>query len=167
LNASDNTEKESGTEQHKGIEITAAGKVIQDLSLFGGFTILDAHVVNVDRNVTNNTDNGVSGVPAGRVSLFGEYAIDRIPGLSLLGGIYYVSSESASISGGAAQNLSIPGYVTFDAGAKYDTKLFNTPITARLYAENLTNARYWAGAYNGLLTLGEPLMVSASVTASF
>ena len=165
LDTRNNIFTSSGTERHRGVEVSLAGKITSALALLGGVTFLDARVTDVRGDLTGNY-NKVAGVPRQRLSLFAEYTVDQVPGLTLLGGIYYTGPQFASQVGAVAQNLSIPGYVTLDVGAKYDTAIYRTPVTARLYVANALNERYWASAYN-VLGVGTPLTASASLTAHF
>ncbi len=165
LDPADNTFKASGTERHRGLELTAAGKLTADLSLLGGVTFINARINEVPQDTTGN-DNKVSGVPGQRLTLFAEYAVPPVAGLTLIGGVYYTSSQYASQAGAIVKNLTIPGYVTLDVGARYETVISNTPVTARLYVSNSLNERYWASSYN-VLNVGSPLSASASLTAHF
>ncbi|MCE4063445.1 TonB-dependent receptor [Pandoraea sputorum] len=135
---SDNFTVQGGKQRHTGIEVTANGRLTRDLSLIAGAAYLHTEA-------DNPADPGVSGkqiadVPKFQANLFLDYRVPVVQGLSLNGGAYLVGRRPLN-----AQNTSwMPGYVRFDAGAKYRTKLASVPTTFALSVQNLTDRRYWA-----------------------
>lgn len=62
----------------------------------------------------------------------------------------------------AANNLSLPTWNRFDAGARYAFKVSEKDVTVRLGVENLANKMYWESAQGGYLTQGEPRVAKLS-----
>ena len=96
----------------------------------------------------------------------------RVPGLTLLGGAYYTSripvqqNSSSDIARGYPATIFAPGYVTFDVGAKYATKLGTTPVEIRAYLQNALNERYWV-VYGNPVEPGPPLNGRLTLSAYF
>jgi iron complex outermembrane receptor protein len=153
-NNSDNnyTFTNDGRQINKGIELTTSGKITNNLTLVGGLTILDPKVTN-----TNTPSIYLDGVPYGiskrLYKLYAEYDTPFLKGLTLTAGAYYRSSYVAN---GSPPLETLPGYTTFDVGARYVYK----DITYRLAVSNLTNNRYWSDTG----TLGFPRTISCSIT---
>lgn len=154
FNNSDNnyTFTNDGRQINKGIELTTSGKITSNLTLVGGLTVLDPKVTN-----TNTPANYLDGVPYGiskrLYKLYAEYDTPFLKGLTLTAGAYYRSNYVAN---GTPPLETLPGYTTFDVGARYICK----DLTYRLTVNNVTNKRYWSDTG----TLGFPRTVSGSVT---
>lgn len=150
-----------GKQQHRGVEFTFKGKATDDLTLGGGFTYLDAKITNAD----DDTLIGKTplGVPNYIATLFGEYALPAIPGLTLLGGATYTGKEWVN----ALDTISIPDVFLLDAGARYETKIRNYPTTFRVNVANLLDHRYWTNKGDSMLYTGNPRTVAFSVTMNF
>ena len=159
-----------GQQRNTGVEVTVAGKITPQLSLFGGASYLDPKVRN-SRSIL--TGRGI-GVAKGRASLFLSWDVVAVPGLALQGGAYYVSRYKqqenlpAAVAQGFAQEVYVRSNVTFDAGPRYTTAVGNVPLTFRLYGTNLFNKAYWLNPNNNNgLVPGSPRTVRFNVTASF
>jgi len=66
-----------------------------------------------------------------------------------------------------ANNLSLPTWNRFDAGARYAFKVAEKDVTLRVNVENIANKDYWASANGGYLTQGDPRLVKFSGTIDF
>ena len=159
LNPANNVYGADGTARSQGLELTVAGQVTKQFSVLGGVTILNAQSINP--TIASAGTTKVQGVPDFRLTLLGQYAIAQVPGLSLLGGVYFTGAQPVT------QSLSIPAFATFDVGGKYDFIFNNIPVTASMYIQNVLNNRYWASSTIGLLQLGTPLQASAGLTMRF
>ncbi|MNO00008.1 Ferrichrome receptor FcuA precursor [compost metagenome] len=52
-------------------------------------------------------------------------------------------------------------------GARYTFKVEGKDVTLRANIENVTNEEYWASAFGGFLTQGEPRLLTVSGTVDF
>ncbi len=163
----DNVFRASGNQEVNGLEITYAGRVLPDLTVLGGVTLLDAEVHSVATDVQN--DRRPYGVPDARFTLYGEYNVRAIPGLILLGGVYYTSSslvQLTKLGSNSVIQVTSPGFTTVDVGAIYNTQLGATPIAIRAYVENALNKSYYQP--NSIAPfLGSPVTGKLSVVARF
>ncbi len=96
--------------------------------------------------------------------MFAEYAVPTVPGLTMLAGIYYTGKEYVD----SINSRSIPGVFTIDFGVKYNTRIQNTPVTARFYVQNLTGENYWGSLVNTpAVYLGDPRTFRFDLSARF
>jgi len=156
-----NTFVQNGHQVHDGAELVATGNLTKALRIVAGAMFLDAKQENTGDPTTEG--KRVPGVPQWTANLFLDYAIKPIPGLFLNAGAYYTASQYFD-----PQNLqSIPAWVRFDVGARYETRVGGRPTTFFLAVENLADKDYWASAQGQALTLGDPLTVKATARVSF
>jgi iron complex outermembrane receptor protein len=96
-------------------------------------------------------------------SLFAEYKlghlIPMLDGVAINGGAQYVDHRPLD----SQNRANLGGYTLFDAGASYDTSVFQYPSTFRVSAKNIFNLRYWAGGDADLLSEGVPVDVEMSL----
>ncbi len=164
-----NIESLSGQEVHKGVEFTFMGKATEDLTLGGGVTLMNANIVkaSVSKSVQLN-EVPVAGVPHTIATLFGEYAIPKLEGLTLTAGTSFTGREGVDTqANGNYPTQSIPSVFLMDAGARYRAELYGTPTTFRLNVNNLLDTRYWTNKGDDMLYPGNPRTVAFSVSADF
>ncbi|MGE4559953.1 MAG: TonB-dependent receptor [Desulfobulbus sp.] len=153
-----NIYSEDGREVHKGLEFSFSGKLTEDLTLLGGFTILDASMEKTaDASMEGKTPQAV---PEKLARLYGEYAVPPIPGLTLTAGISYTGKEWVN----DINTLSIPSVITGDVGMRYQRKLFGRDATFRFNVNNVTDEDYWTTKGGSMLYLGSPRLFSLSLT---
>ncbi|MCG8708670.1 TonB-dependent siderophore receptor [Brenneria sp. 4F2] len=161
-----------GNQRNRGLELMADGDITQNLHLYGGMTWLDPRL----RDTASRSTAGkqIVGLARYTASLFMAYDLPFIEGVDVHAGARHVSRRSID----NANSGWVGGYSTFDAGASYKTRLFNTDATFRLDVTNLTNRRYWSniipGGLNGYsgagyasAQLGEPRMAQLSMQLNF
>jgi iron complex outermembrane receptor protein len=154
-----------GHETHRGLELSAQGKVNERLRLTGSAALLRA--VSSGSSTPDFNDKQVINVPRFRTSLFADIDVPFITGLHLLPEWSYTGAKEATRD----DAVSVPGYNLFSLGARYTPRGEWSKVTFRLYADNLLNKRYWkdTGASLGdtFLHLGAPTTVRLSVQYSF
>ncbi|WP_420606324.1 TonB-dependent receptor [Novosphingopyxis sp.] len=150
-----------GELRSQGGEIGISGKLTPRLQLFGGYTYLDAVITKA----ADPEQQGArfANVPRHSASLLATY---QLTDAFMLGGQATVRSE---IFGGtqAAGDTRVPGFVRFDAVARYD---IGNALQVRLNVLNLTDELY----YDTLYRSGTPFVYVApgrsalvSLTAGF
>ncbi len=148
---------EDGRQVNQGVEVTATGKVTRDLTVYGGFTIMDLTVEKT------NTPGLAGKEPTGSApefaKLYVEYNLPWVKGLTLTGGGYWTHS----MFNNSANTQEVPGYVTGDLGARYETRFYNVPTTFRLNVTNVADAGYWSS----LGTMGVPRNIAFSMQVKF
>jgi iron complex outermembrane receptor protein len=130
---------QDGRQVHRGVEFTATGKITDNLTLVGGFTLLDAESNNqkVDTNLEGKVPKGVAEKMA---KLYGEYTIAAVPGLVINGGFNY----TGDFYGDVGNTDKLDAYTLVDIGARYAINIAEQALTFRLNVNNLTDHRYWA-----------------------
>ena len=78
-------------------------------------------------------DNYAIAVPKFQANLTAEWDTLFVPGLTLTARTVYTGSQYVN----AANSLSTPQWTRVDIGARYKTKLNETPVTLRANVENL------------------------------
>lgn len=148
---------QDGRQVHKGLEVTATGKVVDGLRLFGGFTFLNAQVTSAaDPQLEGKTPTDVAEQMA---KLYAEYDLPYVPGFTLTGGIYYTGAFYSD----TGNNDKLPSVVTGDLGARYTAKIFDRALILRLNVTNITNENYWISSYY----TGDPRTVTFSAQMKF
>jgi len=57
----------------------------------------------------------------------------------------------------------VPAYTTVDLGARYETKIYNKPLTLRLNVSNIEDKSYWMNSYY----VGPPRTIAFSAQMKF
>ena len=128
------------TARHRGVELTAVGHVNSALSLQASLMALDAvYTQAVDPTLVGQR---VTNVPRYKGSLFADYKIAAVPGLSLNALASFEGSKTATADG----SVELPRAWQLDAGGSYQQRLAGHVTTWRLNVENLTNRIYWREA---------------------
>jgi iron complex outermembrane receptor protein len=109
----------------------------------------------------------VVNVPRWRTAVYADYSLPFVPGLAVLGGWRYASTNVATPDGATR----VPAYHVFDAGLRYVTSIGNHAMTWRLNVDNVFNHFYWrdTGSSGGdsYLFPGMPRLARLSMTYDF
>ena len=151
------TETEDGRQVNQGVEVTATGKVTRDLTVYGGFTIMDITVEKT--NTAALAGKEPTGTAPEFAKLYVEYNLPWVKGLTLTGGGYWTHS----MWNNSANTQEVPSYVTGDLGARYETKFYNVPTIFRINVTNVADAGYWSS----LGTLAPPRNIAFSMQVKF
>lgn len=154
-----------GNERHRGIELSASGKLTQRLSLTASLMGIQARAYGTGSAAYEG--HQVINVPRLRAALYAAYAVPGVTGLSVQGGVNYSGSKTANEEG----TTNVPSYFVFNLGARYTTKIGGHKTTVRLSVDNLFNKYYWqdSGESGGdaYLFLGAPRTATLSLTYDF
>ncbi len=164
-----------GRQRYRGGEVSLTGEVTKDLSVYLSAQDLDAvqisgapTIITVSKGVTTVAPTIVGKVPDGTPqvtwSLAGEYRLTQfVPGLAFTFGAYYVDKRAVN----AANQNWAPAYTTFDMGGSYVANIYDHPVTFRINANNITDARYWVGTSGLYLSESVPATVKFSISSVF
>ncbi|WP_418180651.1 TonB-dependent siderophore receptor [Aliarcobacter lanthieri] len=154
------TYTQNGEQIHQGLELTATGKVTDNLTIFGGGTLMDLNVKNTTHWSDGNIkDKKPTNVASKMAKIYAEYNIPFLKGLTVTGGAYYTGKKY----GNEINTNYVPSYTLFDAGLRYKTKIDKYPTTFIVNVQNLTDKDYWAS--NSVL--GDPRTVAFSMKMEF
>lgn len=154
------------TARHRGLELVAVGQASKQLSVQASLMVIDAKYTNaidpalVGQQVTN--------VPKTKTSLFADYKLTSLPGLSFSGLLTHESGKTVTADG----TVALPAAWQLDAGLRYQNRWVGKSTLWSLNVENLTDrnywreapTQYWGGTY---LFPSTPRTVRAKVTFEF
>jgi iron complex outermembrane receptor protein len=154
-----------GRETHDGVELSAEGKAANWLRLSASGAAIRA--VSRDTGTPAFDNKQVINVPRLRTVLFADVAVPHARGLHAMPGWSYTGRKEAT----SDDAVSVAGYNLFNLGARYTVGGEQGRMTLRLYADNITNKRYWkdTGANYGdtYIHLGAPTTVRLSAHYTF
>ena len=134
--------KIQGTQRNRGFELTTGGKLIDTLSVYGGFTLLDAKIKNAKDGVSEGKT--VIGEPKFQANVLFDYAVPNTNKLAFTTNFHYTGKRYID----NANAHSVNGYFTTDIGARYTTKAWlGKETTIRFNINNLFDKKYWAGMF--------------------
>jgi iron complex outermembrane recepter protein len=144
----DNIYTLDGNARYRGIEFSVQGDLTKDISLTASAVYLDAtQVDSSDPTLLGKTPENTPHVTA---SLFAEYRVPVLAGLSVNSGIYYVGPRPVN----SADQASIGGYTLLTAGLRYATRVAGKRVSFQANLENAANRRYWSAAGSNQLGVG-------------
>ena len=157
--------EQQGREAHNGVELNVAGKATSRLSLNASAAAMNAVSTNTGTPTYNN--KLVINVPHLHSNLFADVAVPHVRGLHLMPGWSYTSRKEATRD----DAVSVPSYNLFNLGARYTPGGDEGHVTFHIYANNITNKRYWSdtGASYGdtFVWLGAPPTIRLSAHYTF
>ena len=154
------------TARHRGLELSAAGRLNAALSLQASLMALDAKYTQaIDQTLVGQR---VTNLPRLKASLFADYKLAALPGLSLNGLATFENGKTVTADG----SVELPSAWQLDAGLSYQQRMAGKATLWRFNIENLTNRTYWREApttYWGGVYLfpATPRTLRASVTVDF
>jgi len=154
-----------GREMHDGIEANAEGKAAKWLRLTASAAAIRA--ISDDTGTPAFDNKQVLNVPHLRTATFADIALPHASGLHLMPGWSYTGRKEATRD----DLVSVQSYNLFNMGARYQPGGEGSHVTVRVYADNITDKRYWkdTGASYGdtFIHLGAPTTVRLSAHYTF
>jgi iron complex outermembrane receptor protein len=154
-----------GRETHDGVELNAEGKAASWLRLNGSAMAMNA--VSTDTGTPNFDNKQVINVPHLHSNVFADLTLPHLHNLHLMPGWSYTSRKEATRD----DAVSVPSYNLFNLGARYTPGGEQGHVAFHIYADNITNRRYWSdtGASYGdtFVWLGAPPTVRLDAHYTF
>jgi iron complex outermembrane recepter protein len=154
-----------GHETNDGVEVNAEGKAASWLRLTASAAAMRAFSDDTGTPAFDNKQ--VLNVPHLRTAVFADIALPHARGLHLMPGWSYTGRKVATRD----DLVSVASYNLFNMGARYAPGGESGRVTLRLYADNITDKRYWkdTGASYGdtFIHLGAPTTVRLSAHYTF
>ena len=128
------------TARHRGLELGLQGKVNTQLNVQASLSALDARFTTaldpalVGKPITN--------IPKLKASVFADYKLAVLPGVSVHGLLTYEDGKTATADG----SVTLPAAVQLDAGVGYAQRIVGKAVRWQLGVENLTDRTYWREA---------------------
>lgn len=149
---------QDGRQVHRGFEFTATGKITDNLTAIGGFTLLDPKVKE-NRENPELEGKRPSNVANKFAKLFLEYKPLNNMDLFFNSGVNY----TGSFYGDNMNTDKMPSYTLVNLGARYTTNATTYPLTFRLNVNNAFDKEYWVNSNY----LGDRRTFHASVEMKF
>jgi len=136
-----------GESKVDGVELSATGKITDKWDITAGYSYLESELTDPGPSCTRagvctypNPAKGkqLPNVPENSATLWTTYKV--LPQLTLGAGAFY----SDKVYGDAANTKYVPGYVRYDAMARYNV---NKNVDLQLNLNNLSDKRYFTKAY--------------------
>ena len=154
-----------GHETHDGVEVSAEGKATNWMQISA--SVAGIHAISSDTGTSAFDSKQVINVPRVRTALFADIALPHLVGFRLMPGWSYSARKEATRD----DAVSVAGYSLFNLGARYTPGGEHGRVTFRLYADNITDKRFWkdTGASYGdtFIHLGAPTTVRLSAHYTF
>jgi iron complex outermembrane receptor protein len=153
-----------GIQRNRGIELTLAGELAKGLRIIAGGSVIDAKLRRTQGGA--NEGSQAVGVPEYLLNANLEWDVPFVPALTLTGRVVHTGEQAANIT----NTLFLNDWTRFDLGARYVALVGDKPITLRVSIDNVTDANYWASAFDSFrpdLQLGTPRTLKASATIDF
>jgi iron complex outermembrane recepter protein len=154
-----------GRETHDGLELNMQGKAANWLRLTGSAAAISA----ISDHTGTPTFDGkqVINVPRFHSTVFADLSAPHMRGVALMPGWSCTSRKEATRD----DTVSVPAYNLFSLGLRYTPGGEQGRISFRIYADNITDKKYWSdtGASYGdtYIWLGAPALVRASARYTF
>jgi len=135
----------AGDQRTRGFEFEAVGKITDQISIFGGYSYLDAEFTE---STTGNKGNSPASVPEHKFSIFGEYAFTGdLEGWRAGVGFIHVGDRETD----SANTFELPSYERVDLSLAYE----RGPFDFRASIENVLDEDYIIGSDFGGVNLAQ------------
>lgn len=140
---------QGGRERYRGVEFSAQGQLSSNWMLQLSAQSLCAHFASITPSLQGKIPENTPGKTA---SLFAQYSLSQLTGLSINGGLYYLGRRPVN----DLDQATIGGVTTLGFGMRYAQTLGRQRLIWQANVENATNRRYWAATGNNRLAVGLP-----------
>jgi len=153
--------EQNGRQRHRGIELTANGQLISNLTFIAGLSRL--FTTQIDTNDVTVNGRRTPNAPNWQADLSLDYQMPSIRGLFLSTALSYVGARAVD----SANTVIAPSFTTLDLGVRYVCELFKQSMIFRVNAKNVTDKRYWGSAESVGVFPGAPRTVYVSAQIEF
>ena len=150
---------QDGRQVHQGIEVIGKGKITDQLTFVGGFTIMDAKIEQATALPASSGKIPIN-VPEQQARAYFEYAVPPsfVSGLTFVAGANYYGRRPVD----ALNTGFMPSATIFDAGLRYEPIVYGRKLTFNLTVSNIFNTAYWASYNASGMLLGAPRIIALS-----
>jgi len=159
-----NTFVRNGEQEHRGIELSADGKLAANLKY--SFSLMALDTEQSGTGSASLDGKRVTNVPKFKSAAVLEYAVPALDGLKLTGMWQYAGKKAFD----PENTVFVSGYSVFNLGAAYATRVGGLATTVRANVDNAGNKFYWRDVtqeVGGYLFPGAPRTVRLSAQFDF
>ena len=157
-----NVFRDLGETRHRGVELSLAGDVTDDLTVVAGAVLIQPRIIQAadPQNATRLTAVG----PIPRLFRMNvQYRPPAFDGLALDAKVERIAPQFVTVS----NSHKTSGSVTVDAGVRYTTTIADVPVRFRLQGRNLFNEHNVTPRVSGQILPFERRRVELSLAADF
>lgn len=151
-----NESRPVGEQEVKGVEFNVEGNITDKLSIFGGYSLLDAKIINSIK--PPEIGKKIPLAPEQSASLWISY--DMTNQLSLGAGTAYTGKTYTNTS----NTSSVPGYATVNTMVKYQA---NKKTRLQLNINNIFDKKYYDTLYPGFASFGPGRQIIGNIEYEF
>ncbi len=155
-----NTLAYDGEQRNRGLELSAFGEILPGLRALASVTFLRPELTKPTNPLERGND--AAGVPDLTASASVEWDTPWVRGLSVNGRVIYTSSSYLT----SANTVQFPDWTRVDLGLRYETAIYDRPVTFRFNVENVFDSRYWLTTGN-FVTVASPRTFVGSASVQF
>ena len=152
---------QEGRRVHRGVELRVQGSPVEGVRVIAGGSYIDARIK--DNGMPEQEGNRAPAVPELRGSLYGEYDVSTLPGLTASAGVLAFGRSKYDLD----NRISVPGWAQLDIGARYAFDVGGRQVIARATIDNVTDGSNWRPSTYNNLNLSTPRTLRTSVTVAF
>jgi iron complex outermembrane receptor protein len=127
-----------GEECHRGMELSLAGEVLDNLHVVAGGIFMDARVSGRDL-ASIDVGSRAPGQPRRTLQLSADYRLPWWPSVSGDLKVIHYGSQVVNLD----NSVEVPSWTALNLGARYSLSLWGAPSSLRLLATNITNSFGW------------------------
>ena len=143
-----------GHKRYSGVELSLQGKITEQLSWLASTQWLDPRFEDMSGNATALNGKLPENAARRTSSLFLNYELSSIAGLSINGGAYYTGRRPVN----DLNQAYLDDVTIFTVGGRYVTKFYGKKNIWQINVENVADTEYWA-AGGSRLAAGSPRTV--------
>ncbi len=157
-----NVFRKLGTIRHRGVELSLAGPITDQLTVVAGAVLLQPRITNAAAVGGTTSLTAVGPIPR-LIRVNFQYRPHIVKGLAFDAKFESISARYLNVS----NSRRIPGAITVDAGVRYTTTISNVPIKLRLQGLNLSNTISVTPNASGQINPFEARRVELTLAADF
>ena len=163
IDATINTFVRSGQERHRGLELTAQGKVSRELLLGASMA-----AIHTEQEAPGQAYDGkrVTNVPNFKSTLWADYIVTAVPGLKLNANWQYAGKKAFD----QENKVMVPSYSVVNLGGSYAMRMGGSSVILRAQVKNAFDKFYWRDVtpdLGGYLFPGSPRTFQVSAQVDF
>ncbi len=154
----------SGQDRHRGLELTAQGKVSRELAL--GASMAAIHTEQEGTGLAIFDGKRVTNVPNFKSTVWADYAVTAVPGLKLDANWQFSGKKAFD----QENKVMVPSYHVVNLGGSYATRFAGSSLILRAQVKNAFDKFYWRDVtpdLGGYLFPGSPRTFQVSAQVDF
>lgn len=153
-----------GSAKMTGVEVELIGKLSEDISIFGGFSLQDSEITRSEEDIAGNR---FANIPDFQASVFVNYNARPLglSGLDMSLGVVHQGDRE----GNSANQYELPAYTRLDAAVGYT---FSNNLEVRFNVKNLLDETYYTAAQDSIfgadqVAVGDRRLFQVTTTKRF